>query len=301
MGARDIDQAVARGRRSLAMLLTASLALVTALAGSASAQSADSRLAKIKESATIRIAYRTDSRPFSFVDPQGRPTGYTIELCVRIAESIKKQLGLGALDVQWVPVDTQNRFEAIASGAADLECGSTTVSLARMQRVDFSSFVYAESTGVLVKANAGLFAFNDLAGRKIAVIPGSTNAQAVRDQLQRRRIEAKLIDFSDRNDAMAALGRGEVDGFASDKIVLVALAQAAGLRNVTMLAEDLSFEPFAIMLPRGDWQLRLAVNSELARTFRSGEILALHAKYFGAFDIRSNWLGAIFTFGGLSD
>jgi glutamate/aspartate transport system substrate-binding protein len=265
------------------------------------AQTPDGRLKKIQETATIKIAYRSDSPPFSFVDPQGKPAGYTIDLCVRAAKSIERQLGLSALGIQWVAVSAQTRFDAIVSGAADLECGSTTVSLSRMKLVDFSSFVYAESTGVLVNAGAGLFSFNDLAGKRIGVVPGSTNAQAIRDQLDRRKLDAKLVSFAERDAGVAALGRGELDGFASDKLVLLALAQAANLPNLTMLPEDLSFEPFAIMLPRGDWELRLAVNTTLARLFRSGEILDLYGKYFGGSGRRPIWIGAVFTFGGFAE
>ncbi len=265
------------------------------------AQTPDGRLKKIQETATIKIAYRSDSPPFSFVDPQGKPAGYTIDLCVRAAKSIERQLGLSALGIQWVAVSAQTRFDAVVSGAADLECGSTTVSLSRMKLVDFSSFVYAESTGVLVNAGAGLFSFNDLAGKRIGIVPGSTNAQAIRDQLDRRKLDAKLVSFADRDAGVAALGRGELDGFASDKLVLLALAQAANLPNLTMLPEDLSFEPFAIMLPRGDWELRLAVNTVLARLFRSGEIVELYGKYFGGSGRRPIWIGAVFTFGGLAE
>jgi glutamate/aspartate transport system substrate-binding protein len=265
------------------------------------AQTPDGRLKKIQETATIRIAYRSDSPPFSFVDPQGKPAGYTIDLCVRAAKSIERQLGLSVLGIQWVAVSAQTRFDAVVSGAADLECGSTTVSLSRMKLVDFSSFVYAESTGVLVNTGAGLFSFNDLAGKRIGVVPGSTNAQAIRDQLDRRKLDAKLVSFAERDAGVAALGRGELDGFASDKLVLLALAQAANLPNLTMLPEDLSFEPFAIMLPRGDWELRLAVNTTLARLFRSGEILDLYGKYFGGSGRRPIWIGAVFTFGGFAE
>jgi glutamate/aspartate transport system substrate-binding protein len=273
------------------------------LAGSiASAQSINGRLKIVQETATLKIAYRTDSRPFAFLDPQGRPTGYTIELCERIAKSLEHELHLSALTIKWVPVDTRTRFEAIVDGSADMECGSTTVSLSRMKAVDFSSLVYAESTGVLVKAGEGIFSFSDMAGRKIGVIPGSTNAQAIRDQLERRKLNATLVEFRDREEGVAALARGALDGFATDKHVLLALAQAANLLNFVMLPEDLSFEPFAIMLPRGDWEFRLAVNTGLARIFRSGEVVELHTKYFGSFGRgQSNWVGAVLTFGGLPE
>lgn len=274
----------------------------TLLAGHAAlAQPAEARLKRIQDTATIKIAYRSDSRPFSYLDPQGRPVGYTIELCTQIAKSIEHELGLAALAIQWVPVDSQNRFEVIINGAADMECGSTTVSLSRLKLVDFSSFVYVESTGVMVNTAAGVFSFADLAGKRIGVVPGTTNAQAIRDQLNRRKLEAKLIEFTDRQQGLAALAHGELDGFASDKLVLLALAQAANLQNVAMLPEDLSFEPFAIELPRGDVELRLAVNTALARIFRSGDVLALYSKYFGSLGRQSSWTGAVFTFGGLPE
>ena len=279
-------------------------ALVSAFlgAGLAGAGPVEGRLKVIQDTATLRIAYRTDSRPFSFLDPQGRPTGFTIELCERIAKSLQRALGLPALATEWVPVDTRTRFEAIVSGSADMECGSTTVSLSRMRMVDFSSLIFAESTGVLVRSGAGLFRFDDMAGKRIGIVPGSTNAQAIRDQLAQRKLDAALVEFRDREQGVAALARGELDGFATDKLVLLALAQAAKLRDFTVLPDDLSFEPFAIMLPRGDWALRLAVNAGIAQVFRSGEVIELYTKYFSDVAQRpSVWLGAVFTFGALPE
>ena len=111
-----------------------------ALAGSfAFAQPSDGRLKIIHETATIRVAYRTDSRPFSYVDDQGRPVGYTIELCERIARSLEAQLNV-ALTIKWVPVDERTQFDAIVDDTADMECGSTTVSLSRMKLWTFPAW-----------------------------------------------------------------------------------------------------------------------------------------------------------------
>jgi hypothetical protein len=92
-----------------------------------------------------------------------------------------------------------------------------------------------------------------MAGKNIGVIAGTANARAVRDQLARRNLSATLVEFRDRREGIAALARGDLDGFANDKFVLLALARAESLRDFTLLPDDLSFEPFAIMLPRGDW------------------------------------------------
>jgi len=266
------------------------------------AQSLDGRLKMVRDTATLRIAYRTDSRPFSFLDAQGQPTGYTIELCERIGKSIEHELALPSLAIKWVPVNARSRFEAIIEGSADMECGSSSVSLSRMRTVDFSNIIFADSTGVLVKADAGIINFESIAGKRIAVIPGSTNMQAIRDQLTRRRLDATLVELADREAGFAALTRGAVDGFATDKLVLLALLQRANRRDFNLLSDDLSFEPFAIVLPRGDWAFRLAVNTGLAKIFRSGEILQVYGKYFGDMGYHpSVWLGAVFTFGGLAD
>jgi ABC-type amino acid transport substrate-binding protein len=269
-------------------------------AAPAGAQPLEGRLQTVHDTATLRIAYRADSRPFSFVNPQGQPVGYTIELCERIAASLERQLALPSLAIKWVPVTTQTRFESVSTGLADMECGSSSVSLSRMKVVDFSSLVFADSTGLIVKANTGLNSFETLAGKRIGLVPGSTNAQAIRDQLERRKLTATLVEFSDRDEGFAALTQGMVDGFATDKLVLRALMQRANSRELVLLPEDLSFEPFAIVLPRGDWAFRLAVNTGLAQTFRSGEVLQIYNKYFADLGFRpSVWLGAVFTFGSL--
>jgi ABC-type amino acid transport substrate-binding protein len=109
-----------------------------------------------------------------------------------------------------------------------------------------------------------------------------------------------IVEFRDREEGVAAVARGTVDGFATDKSVLLSLAQAANARDFTLLPEDLSFEPFAIMLPRGDPDFRLAINSGLARVFRSGEIIEIYSKYFSGVSPHI-WLGAIFRFGALPE
>jgi len=154
-----------------------------ALAGSfAFAQPSEGHLKIIHETATLRVAYRTDSRPFSYVDAQGRPVGYTIELCERIARSLEAQLNV-ALTIKWVPVDERTRFDVIVDDTADMECGSTTVSLSRMKIVDFSSVVFADSTGVLVKSARTFLLSTTWSGRR---------SESLRGQRMRERFAISL-------------------------------------------------------------------------------------------------------------
>src|SRR3974390_3522 len=139
----------------------------------------DSRLKSIIDKKPIRIAYRTDATPFSFKNDKGEPAGFSLDLCLLVTKSIAEQFGVSDIKVEWVPVTVQTRFSAISGGQADLECGSSTVTLGRMKEVDFSNITFVESTGVVVTKAANFHGFTDMTGKKIAVIAGTTNERAI--------------------------------------------------------------------------------------------------------------------------
>lgn len=255
----------------LALILTASLA---------NAQTpADSRLKRIADSKTIKIGYRSAATPFSFFNQQAKePAGYTIDLCRLAADWIGKSLNT-PLKIEWVEVTTQNRFDMVAQGKADMECGSSTMTLSRMKQVDFSSVTFVESTGIVMRNAAGVAKAGDLNGQKIAVAANTTNEAALADLIKQGKLKATLVAVKDRDAGIAALEKGEVDGYASDKLLLVG-AHFKDASALTMLPDDLSFEPYGIVLPRGDWALRLAVNSALAEVYRTGLIFKVFDKWF---------------------
>ena len=138
----------------------------------------DGRLKKIRDSQSIGIAYRADAAPFSFEENK-QITGYSIDLCRRVVGAIERQLGISELKIRWVRVTGQTRFEAIAKGQADMECGSSTATLGRMKTVDFSSFTFIDGTGLIVKASLAANSLSDLGGKKIGVISGTSNERAL--------------------------------------------------------------------------------------------------------------------------
>jgi glutamate/aspartate transport system substrate-binding protein len=260
------------------------------------AQTLEGRLKQISEAKIVRLAHRSDARPFSFVNEQGQPDGYTVDLCKSIVHSLELQID-AKLTIVWVPVDTRSRFDAIATGIADMECGSSTVSFERMTKVDFSSFIFMENTGVLVRTSSKIFSVGDLGGKKIAVIAATTNELALKKELQRRQLQTSLVLVKDRQEGMAELESGTVDGFASDKLLLIG-AQNAGASIYRMLPEDLSYEPYAITLPRGDWAFRIAVNRGLSQLYSSPQILDIYLKWFAAIGPRPDLLrAAVYIFG----
>jgi ABC-type amino acid transport substrate-binding protein len=162
--------------------LAAAIAML-ALPALVHAQALEGTLKKIRDTKTINIAYRTDAIPFSFSDGKSTPTGYTVDICKRVVASLEQQLKIQGLQVNWVPATSQNRLELVAKKQADMECGSTTATLSRMETVDFSSFVFVDGTGVLVRNDAGVKNFADLGGKRVAVIAGTTNEKALREAI----------------------------------------------------------------------------------------------------------------------
>jgi len=283
--------------RLIAVLLT----LLSVTVASAQTQvPSNSRLKTIASTKTIKLAYRTDARPFSFVNEKNEPVGFTIDLCKSVVSSIERQLGV-SLKTEWVPVNVQTRFSTVASGKADMECGSSTVTLGRMKEVDFSNFVFVESTGMVVTRASNIRTFTDMAGKRIAVTSGTTNEQAIISQLKQQKIEATVVSVKDGAEAIAMLEDGKADGFASDKLLLVG-AHMKNPQALVMLPDDLSVEPYAITLPHGDWALRLAVNTGLAEIYRSGQVVVIFKGWFDRIGMQmSPVLRIMYGLGALAD
>jgi ABC-type amino acid transport substrate-binding protein len=205
--------------------------------------------------------------------------GFTIDICRLVVTSIKQQLGLDDLKIEWVPVSVQTRFAVVANRKADIECGASTVTLGRMKEIDFSNYVFIETTGLLVKRASNFRSLSDMSDKKIAVISGTTNERAIQEQMAKQKINLIVVPVKTRDEGVAELEAGHVDGFASDKLLLVG-AHMKNPQDLIMLPDDLSVEPYAIVLPRGDWALRLAVNTGLAHTYRTGQVATIVHYWF---------------------
>ena len=246
------------------------------------AQQPDATLKKIRDSKTITIAHRTDALPFSFVEGS-QPAGYTVELCKRIVSSIEQQLKVQPLTVKWVAATSQNRLELVQKRQVDMECGATTATLSRMESVDFSSPVFVDTTGLLARKAAGAKSLSEMAGKKIAVVTGTTNEKALANAMKRQLISATIVPVKNRDEGIAQLEKGSVDAFAGDKVLLLGLAKKVkDVASYTLLDDNLGFEPYAIALPYGDAGMRLAVNKALAQIYKSDAIVEIFRKAFGA-------------------
>jgi ABC-type amino acid transport substrate-binding protein len=179
-----------------------------------------------------------------------------------------------------------------------MECGSSTITLERLKQVDFSNVTFVESTGLMVKAAAGLRSISDLSGKRIAVISGTTNERVIGTQLKRRAIDATVVPFTSRDEALEALEAGKADAFASDRLLLIGSVGKAKDRNaLALLADQLSYEPYGIVLPRGDSAWRLAVNTGLSQVYSSGEIGEIFRRWFAGLGPPPAIIEAIYVLG----
>jgi glutamate/aspartate transport system substrate-binding protein len=289
-------------KRFLTAILSAAAIVVASFAAPAAAQApaprapATDTLAKLKATKQINVAVSADSFPLSFIkDNKGDPVGYSIDLCKRVIVQLGRAAGVPDLKTNWIPGTVSERIAMVASGKADIDCANTTATLTRMQDVDFSSLIFLESGGLLVKDGGSVKQFADLAGRSIGVISGTTTETRVDALLKQRLINAKVTRVKDGNEAVALLEKGSLDAFASDKVKLVGLAvQAKDPKALAILGEDLSIEPLAFALPRGDSSFRLEVNRALTQVYVGGELESIFMAWLGPIGRPSGVLAAMY-------
>jgi glutamate/aspartate transport system substrate-binding protein len=260
------------------------LAIMAVLVGTTvQAQTLTGTLKKVNDSGTLTIGYRENALPFSFTGSDGKPSGYSIDLCKEIAIAVQQELKLANLTVNWVPVTPDNRIDAVANGTVDIECGSTTASLSRQEKVDFTLMTFVDGASLLIAEGSGLHSIGDLAGKRVGVVPGTTTERAVAEFLRTTSITATVVPVKDHDEGLAALQTSKIEAYASDRTILIGLVlQARGTARYALVSDDLSYEPYGFMVRRDDSAFRFLANRTLARIYRSGAIGAVYAKWFGA-------------------
>lgn len=253
-------------------------ALVPAMAY---AQTTDKLLKRIHDTKKITIAYRTDAKPFSYED-RGQPAGYTVELCKRVVTSLEQQLKVQPLTVKWIPATVQTRLDLVRKGEVDMECGTTTATLSRMEQVDFSNPVWVDTTGLIVRKAVGAKGLGGLAGKSIAAVAGTPNLKALEDALKKGLVNAKVVPAKTYDEAIALLEDGKADALAAGKTMLLGIGtKLKDPGEYDGLNDDFGYVPYAIVLPWGANGLRLAVNRALSQIYDSAAIGEIFRGTFG--------------------
>ncbi|MFN7570774.1 MAG: amino acid ABC transporter substrate-binding protein [Betaproteobacteria bacterium] len=238
-------------------------------------------LEKIGTRGSIVLAHREASVPFSYVDQDKRPIGYSLDLCLRVVDAVRRALKAPALRVEYLPVPAAQRIPSIVEGRADLECGNTTNTAARRAQVAFTVTHYFAGGRLLVKSDSGIQRLADLGNRIVTTTSGSTHAAFIKQQVERGLLQVRLLEAKDSAEAFALLAEGKAAGFLMDDIVLYGLrATAADPKAFTVVGEFTTVEPLAIMLRRDDPEFKRLVDVTLSQLMIDGEALTLYRRWF---------------------
>jgi polar amino acid transport system substrate-binding protein/glutamate/aspartate transport system substrate-binding protein len=235
---------------------------------------------KIKETGEITIGVRRDARPHSYLDANGAPAGYTIEVCTEVVGRLRAQLGLTQLRMKFTPVDATDRFRDVADGTIDLLCGAATITLSRREIVDFSIPTFADGASVLTAKDASQD-FAALDGKKIGVRLGTTTEQALRGSLAGFGMTAEIHPVSDHAEGLRAVETGETDAYFGDQSILFSLLERSAEKDrLTVAGNTLTLELHGLALPLGDHRFRLEVDRALSNLYETGRMAALFDRIF---------------------
>lgn len=276
------------------------LAAATLFAGCTTPPASRGGLARIAETKAVTFGYREDARPFSYQGSDGKPDGYSVELCRRVADALKGQLGLTQLDVRWQPVTVATRMQAVTDGRVDIECGSTSRTFGREQQVDFSNPTWVEGASFVALPSSGIRLAKDLNGRRVGVIAGTTTEAALK-HLATRGIVPVFVPVATHTDGIAAVRDGRAEAYVTDRLILIGETLGGPEGQTLRLGDEfLSLETYGLMMRR-DPDLRLAVNKALAGVYRSGEVETVMRAIFGPDVSPTPMLRAAFVLSALPD
>lgn len=248
----------------------------------ASAASAQGVLERVSAGGKLVIAHRESSVPFSYIDSKsGKPVGYAVDLCLRLAEVVRKKTGKKDMPVEFLAVTPANRIAMIEQGKADMECGSTTNNAERRQKVAFTVPHFITGARLLVKSGSPIDKVEDLNGKKLVSTKGTTPLKAA-DQANRERLMGiTILEAPDHAKAVEMVEKGEADAFVMDDVLLYGLA--AGRPNpgaLKVVGRFMTTEPLAIMLPKNDPEFKKLVDEEMRRLVNTREIYPIYEKWF---------------------
>ena len=238
-------------------------------------------LRRIRDTGVLTIGVRETSVPFSYLDAQKQPQGYSVDLCLRVADAVKAELKMPRLEVKFVPVSSSNRIPALLEGKIDLECGSTTNTRDRQKQVAFAYTTFVAGIKMLAKKSSNVNSIEDLRGKPVVVTKGTTSEKMLKTLNDERVLKIDIIESKDHGESFKAVEDGKAIAFPMDDVLLYGLiSKAKKPDDYAVVGKYLSVEPYAIMMRKDEPQFEKLVNRALIDLFQSGEIRRLYAKWF---------------------
>ena len=245
------------------------------------AQDLTGTLKKIKETGQITIGHRESSIPFSYLDDKQQPIGYAMDLCMKVVDAVKADLKMPGLKIALQPVTSSNRIPLLQNGTIDLECGSTTNSVARQQQVAFGPTYFVINVTAAVKKTSGVNSLAELNGKNISTTSGTTAVPLLKAYEKTKSIDVKEIYGKDHAESFLLLADDRVTAFVMDDILLAGqIANSKAPDSYRILSESLRQEPYSMMLRKDDPQFKALIDKTVTAVMKSGEIDRLYAKWF---------------------
>ncbi|MFZ6711210.1 amino acid ABC transporter substrate-binding protein [Undibacterium sp. TC9W] len=243
------------------------------------AQAGDT-IGKIRKTQTLVIGIR-ETAPFSYTDENKQPLGYSVDLCLKVAEAIKKELKMPAMKIQFYSVDSTTRFSALLEDKIDLECGSTTNNAERRKKVAFTIPHFFSSVRALVKADSGIKNWPQLRNRTVVTTKSTTTVKLLNDRNDTSSLNIKLVEGNSDQDSFKMVEEGKADAFPMDDVLLYSLrAESKAPASFAIVGDPLSIEPYSIMMRKDDPAFKKIVDSEMLRLIHDNEIYRIYEKWF---------------------
>jgi ABC-type amino acid transport substrate-binding protein len=275
-------------------------AFLVALLGMAisTASLAADTLARARETGTLRLGFRADAPPYSYRASNGEPSGYIVDLCREVAAGVKKAQDIPSLKIDYVEVSSVTRLTALRDGKIDILCDPTSVTMSRRAIVDFSLPTFIDGAGVLHRVNE-LYRLEDLSGKKIGVLQGTTTEEVLKTTLSQLGIQTVIVPVQAHPDGVRSLSEGKIDAYFADRGILsYHLLNSRNPAGMKLSDQYFTFETYALALPRGDDKLRLLVDATLAELYRTDRVKQIYARSFGTFP-PDQFIRALFVINGV--
>jgi glutamate/aspartate transport system substrate-binding protein len=262
-------------RRPEHLVLGATLACLSAVA------TAGPTLDHIRATGKIVLGHRESSVPFSYLDGDKRPVGYAVDLCVKLADAVKKKLEMKTLTIEYLMVLPSNRITMVEEGKVDMECGSTTNNAERRKKVAFTVPHYITGSRYMVRADESATDIVGLEGKRMVTTKGTTT-QASLERINRERVLHLIVqEAPDHARAVEMVEKNESDAFVMDDVLLYGLiASRPQPEKLKVVGKFLTVEPLAIMLPKGDPEYKSILDNEMKRMIVSREAHTIYDHWF---------------------
>ncbi|MFZ9346088.1 MAG: amino acid ABC transporter substrate-binding protein [Burkholderiaceae bacterium] len=238
-------------------------------------------LAKVKQSGVFTIGHRDASIPLSYYDDKQQPIGYSMDICQKVAEAVKKELNLPKMEVKYQLVTSANRIPLLANGTVDIECGSTTNNADRQKQVSYLPTTFVTANRIVYKKNSGVKKLADLKGKTLVSTAGTTNIKQVTELNAAQNLGINIVSANGHAESFLMVETGRAVAFAMDDILLAGLvANSKTPGDFEISSEALSVEPYGIMVRKDDPKFKKLADGVVTGLMTSGEINKIYDKWF---------------------